>query len=83
MSGRLEMLFEAMTEAVDEENRIGGEARGIVLEVGRILGVDLTQDPVDGQTWGEANMRRVVQAAKNSRYDVRRLQGLPEFGFVQ
>lgn len=45
------------------ENNAGGEARTVVMDAARVLGVDLTSRQLGGQTWSFANMSRIVTAA--------------------
>ncbi|MFJ9694930.1 hypothetical protein [Kitasatospora sp. NPDC101183] len=53
---------EANWEAVEAENRKGGEAREVVAQVARALGVDIDAGP--GSCWDMDHMLRVVEAAK-------------------
>ncbi|WP_367135859.1 hypothetical protein [Saccharothrix sp. HUAS TT1] len=82
MSVALEAALEAIRGAVYEENERGGEARGIVQAIGRLVGVDLGKDPLDGNVWSPANMRRVVTAVDALRRQNAQLRGLPPGGFA-
>ncbi|GAB7187135.1 hypothetical protein ATKI12_6966 [Kitasatospora sp. Ki12] len=53
---------EEFRTAIYAENARGGEARGVVAEVARVLGVDIDTGP--GHRWDLDHMRRVVDAAK-------------------
>lgn len=56
--------LEAVRAAVYAENARGGEARMVVFDVARILGVDLFRDVRGGDLWSPENMARVVTAAE-------------------
>lgn len=58
------VLERAATDAVYAENAVGGEARGVVLNAAKELGVVLRDVGPCGSIWDEANMRRVVAGAK-------------------
>lgn len=58
----LEKVAEA---AVYQENGSGGDARSIVAEVARVLGVDLDEGP--GHRWDREHMARVVRVADDIR----------------
>lgn len=60
---------QAACEHLNAENSKGGEARAAVFTVGKTLGIDLTLAPKEGQTWGEANMNRVLVAARQYKAD--------------
>ncbi|MCX2949905.1 hypothetical protein [Lentzea sp. NEAU-D7] len=82
MSSKLHRAMEAVQEAVYEENERGGEARGLLAEIGRLVGVNLGENPLGGQTWDLANMRRVVDAVDGLRRQNAQLRGLPPDGFA-
>ncbi|WP_199881676.1 hypothetical protein [Streptomyces sp. CB03911] len=48
--------------ALYAENESGGEARGVVADVARVLGVDIDAGP--GHRWDLDHMSRVVEAAR-------------------
>lgn len=52
-------------EFAERQNFEGGEARGVVAEAGRLLGVELASYPLEGQVWSPKNMSRVVMAVRN------------------
>src|SRR5690606_1339523 len=52
-------LAEARAQ-VEREILRGCEARGVVLDIAKYLGLDLAEDPVNGETLDEQNMRRVL-----------------------
>jgi hypothetical protein len=58
----VERLETAATKAVYEENERGGEARQVVANVARVLGVDI--DEGDGHRWDPDHMARVVDGAQ-------------------
>ncbi|MFD6636731.1 hypothetical protein ACFWDN_13010 [Micromonospora chalcea] len=66
MSNELQFALKAVERAVYAENERGGEARAVVAEVGRLLGVRLGADVI-GETWAVANMQRVVKAVRDMR----------------
>ncbi|WP_028192305.1 hypothetical protein [Salinispora pacifica] len=75
MSERLQETLSALrrveclaTQAVYEEHERGGEARAVVLEIGRLVGV-----PLGGATWGVADMQRVIKAVRELRDEAIRL----------
>ncbi|MCG8926616.1 hypothetical protein [Lentzea sp. CC55] len=82
MSRALQAALAAVEHAVYDENERGGEARGLLMEIGRLVGVDLTRDQPDGQTWSPANMRRVVDGVDSLRRQNAQLRGLPPDGFA-
>lgn len=60
----LDEALKAVTDAVYMENERGGEARGVVRQIGTTLGLALGIDPVGGEVWSPANMQRVVDAVR-------------------
>lgn len=66
---------EKLVASVYEENTQGGYARGVVMEVAKLVGVDLTDGNPDG-TWGVESMSRVVtevyRLKRDSEYAVTR-----------
>lgn len=48
-------------ESLYYENEVGGEARGIVGQIAKAVGVDLSP-PLDGNVWSPRNMARVLTA---------------------
>jgi hypothetical protein len=58
------------------ENDRGGEARSVVAEAARTLGVELSAEPVDGEIWSTGNMRRIVKAIESLQYELARHRGL-------
>ncbi|ONI83465.1 hypothetical protein ALI22I_33730 [Saccharothrix sp. ALI-22-I] len=81
MSAELQRALRAVEHAVYEENARGGEARALVMEIGRLVGVDLAKDMID-HTWSPLNMRRVVNAVDAMRRQNAMLRGLPPDGFA-
>lgn len=63
-------LLEEAYEQVERENVSGGEARRIVLEIARLLGINLAREPVNGQVWDPDNMQRVVDGVDNLLYQL-------------
>jgi hypothetical protein len=60
-----ELLYTLQRVALDvvyAENARGGEARGVVADVARILGTDIDAGP--GHRWDADHMRRVVTSAQ-------------------
>lgn len=51
------------------------EARLVVLEAARLLGVNLGADPIDGELWSPANMHRVIEAIASLQYRSARAHG--------
>ncbi|MGP3750878.1 hypothetical protein [Streptomyces sp. IBSNAI001] len=62
--GMLDAADEAHIKRLNEENERGGEARQVVADVARTLGVVLADTGVGQLMWDPANMRRVVRAAQ-------------------
>lgn len=58
-------LERAGVDAVYAENERGGQARHVVAEVARVLGVDIDEGP--GHRWDPDHMARVVMAAGQMR----------------
>ncbi|WNV90277.1 hypothetical protein [Umezawaea sp. Da 62-37] len=81
MSPLLQNALRAVEAAVCAENERGGEARGLLLEIGRLVGVDIAKDPIGG-TWHPENMRRVLTAVDGLRRQNAQLRGLPPDGFA-
>lgn len=50
--------------AVYAENDRGGEARHVVGLLAKVLGVNLSPHPLDGNIWSPRNMMRVVESAQ-------------------
>jgi hypothetical protein len=70
---------EARAEA---ENERGGEARGVVHNVARTLGVDLTSAIQGGGLWSPPNMARAISAAEKLAAESGRMRALlGELGF--
>nr|WSW58487.1 hypothetical protein OG513_07765 [Streptomyces sp. NBC_00998] len=68
----IDQLEQAAVRAIYAENSHGGEARQVVADVAKALGVDIDEGP--GHRWDPDHMRRVVPAAeslKQWRDDVR------------
>lgn len=62
--GALKNRADQAEARLDAENDKGGEARAVVSEIADIVGVDLSDEPRDGQRWSPANMQRVVDAVR-------------------
>lgn len=63
-----ELLYTLQRVALDvvyAENARGGEARGVVADVARILGTNIDAGP--GHRWDADHMQRVVEAAEELR----------------
>ncbi|MFJ6720504.1 hypothetical protein [Streptomyces sp. NPDC091259] len=65
--GKVARLEDAALAAVYAENERGAEARQVVADVARALGVDIDKGP--GHRWDLDHMRRVVVAAEQLRAD--------------
>ncbi|MEU8840247.1 hypothetical protein AB0D97_14100 [Streptomyces roseus] len=63
LRGKIDQLEEAATAAVYAENERGAEARRVVADVARALGVDIDEGP--GHRWDVSHMHRVVLAAES------------------
>lgn len=61
----LDAADEAHIARLYEENECGGEARQVVADAARALGVVLADVSAGQSTWDAANMRRVVRAAED------------------
>ncbi|MEU8327344.1 hypothetical protein [Micromonospora sp. NPDC048839] len=71
----LRQALGAVERAVNEENRKGGEARQIVVGVARLVDIDLTRDPAEGNVWSLSNMSRVLTGVHGLARRVRELEG--------
>ncbi len=58
-------LAEAIFDGLYAENRRGGEAREVVYQISTIVGVDLSSDIVDNETWAPLNMSRVTEKVRH------------------
>jgi hypothetical protein len=59
----IDQLEQAAVRAIYTENSHGGEARQVVAEVAKALGVDIDEGP--GHRWDADHMQRVVSAAES------------------
>ncbi|MEU7570291.1 hypothetical protein [Micromonospora sp. NPDC049240] len=66
MSSELQAALKAVEGAVYAENERGGEARAVVAEVGRLVGISLGAQVI-GEVWAVANMQRVIKAVRDMR----------------
>ncbi|XVV02794.1 hypothetical protein ACQPW3_36430 [Actinosynnema sp. CA-248983] len=78
----LRAVEDAATEAVSTQRHRAQHARGLLLEIGLMVGVDLQENPLGTGAWSTTNVRRLLDAVDGLRRQNAQLRGLPPDGFA-